>query len=97
LTWRGHPMNKAVGVSASIGIPIALAGTVSYIYNGLDQSDLPEHSVGFVYLPALIGVVLTSVFFARLGAKISKSLPQDKMRKTFAVFLMLVALKIFID
>lgn len=97
LTWRGHPMKKAIGVSASIGIPIALAGTASYIYNGLDQSDLPEYSVGYVYLPALIGVVFTSAFFARLGAKFSKRLPQDKMRKTFAIFLMLVALKIFID
>lgn len=97
LTWRGHPMTKAVGVSASLGIPIALAGTASYIYNGMDQSGLPEHSLGYIYLPALIGVVLTSTFFARLGAKISKSLPQDKMRKTFAIFLMLVALKIFID
>jgi uncharacterized membrane protein YfcA len=93
LTWRGHPMKKAIGVSASLGIPIAMAGVASYIYNGMTVKNLPEYSLGYVYLPALIGVVLTSSYFARLGAKISHRLPQDKMKKSFAIFLMLVAIK----
>ncbi len=96
LTWRGHSMNTAVGVSASLGIPIALAGVASYIYNGMNIKGLPEHSLGYVYLPALIGVVLTSSFFARIGAKLSQKLPQQKLKKAFAFFLMLVALKIFV-
>lgn len=93
LTWRGQPMKKAVGVSASLGVPIALAGAASYIYNGLGLPDLPEYSLGFVYLPAVGGVVLTSSFFARIGAKISHKLPQQKMKKGFALFLMIVAVK----
>ena len=66
LTWRGYKMKTAVGVSATLGVPIALAGTISYIYNGIGVSGLPEYSLGFVYLPAVAGVVLTSSFFARL-------------------------------
>ena len=97
LTWRGLPMKKAVGISASLGIPIALAGVASYIYNGMKLTNLPEYSMGYVYLPALIGVVLTSSFFARIGAKLSHNLDQQKLKKAFALFLMLIALKIFID
>lgn len=93
LTWRGHPMKKAVGVSASLGIPIALAGAGSYIYTGYKLDGLPEYSLGYVYLPAVAGVVLTSTYFARLGAKISHKLPQQKMKKGFATFLLIVAIK----
>ncbi|MFT6604564.1 MAG: putative membrane protein YfcA, partial [Bacteriovoracaceae bacterium] len=93
LSWRGLPMKKAVGVSASLGVPIAIAGTASYIYNGLGIDKLPEFSLGFVYLPALGGVILTSSYFARLGAKISHKLPQQRMKKGFSLFLMIVAIK----
>ena len=93
LTWRGQPMRKAVGISASLGVPIALAGACSYIFTGYGIADLPQYSLGFVYLPAVGGVVLTSSYFARLGAKLSYKLPQDKMKKGFAIFLMIVAIK----
>ncbi|EQC45730.1 sulfite exporter TauE/SafE family protein [Bacteriovorax sp. Seq25_V] len=93
LTWRGQPMKKAVGVSAALGIPIALSGSASYILNGYGNPNLPEYSLGYVYLPALVGVVLTSSYFARVGAKISHRLPQAQMKKGFAIFLMIVAIK----
>ncbi len=93
LSWRGLPMKKAVGISASLGVPIAIAGTASYIYNGLGINGLPEYSLGFVYLPALGGVVITSSFFARLGARISHKLPQQRMKRGFSLFLMIVAVK----
>lgn len=94
LTWRGLPMKKAVGISASLGIPISMAGVASYIYNGMNKQNLPEYSLGYVYLPALIGVVLTSSFSARFGARLSHRLDQKKLKKIFAIFLMLIALKI---
>lgn len=97
LTWRGHKMKTAVGVSATLGIPIALAGTLSYIYNGMNVPGLPEYSLGFIYLPAVGGVVLTSSFFARIGARLSNKLPQEKMKKGFAIFLMIVAVKMILN
>lgn len=93
LSWRGFPMKKAVGVSAALGLPISIVGTASYIISGLKVTGLPEHSLGYIYLPAFIGVILTSAFSAHLGAKLSHKLPQDKMKKGFAVFLSIVAIK----
>lgn len=93
LTWRGLPMKKAVGISASLGLPIAFAGAISYIYNGWGKEGLPEHSLGFVFVPAFLGVVLTGPIFAKVGAKLSTKLPQKKMKKGFAMFLVVVAFK----
>lgn len=94
LTWRGYSMQKAVGVSAALGIPIALFGAISYMITGQSVDNLPEYSIGYIYLPAFLGVILTSSFMARVGVKLSHSLPQDKMKKGFSIFLGIVAIKI---
>ncbi|PIP94687.1 MAG: hypothetical protein COW00_09245 [Bdellovibrio sp. CG12_big_fil_rev_8_21_14_0_65_39_13] len=93
LTWRGFSMKKSVGISATLGLPIALVGSASYIYNGLSIGNLPEYSVGYIYLPALIGITSVSSLFARFGAKLSHKFPQDKMRKGFALLLVAIAIK----
>lgn len=94
LTWRGFSMQKAVGVSAALGLPIALFGSLSQIYNGYNTIGLPDYSLGYLYLPAFLGVISTSSFTAHLGAKLSHSLPQDKTKKAFSFFLLIVAFKI---
>jgi uncharacterized membrane protein YfcA len=53
-------IHKAVGTSSALGFPIAVAGTVGYILSGLKTPDLPEYSLGYVYLPAFLGVVTIS-------------------------------------
>lgn len=93
LTWRGFPMKQSVGISATLGLPIALVGAASYIYNGYSIPNLPAYSLGYIYLPALIGITSASSFFARLGAKLSHKFPQDKMRKGFAMLLIAIAIK----
>ncbi|WP_417335781.1 sulfite exporter TauE/SafE family protein [Halobacteriovorax marinus] len=93
LSWRGFSMKKAVGVSAALGLPISIVGSISYIVSGLKVQGLPEHSLGYIYLPAFIGVIITSSFFAHIGAKLSHKLPQQKMKKGFAIFLSIVAIK----
>lgn len=93
LTWCGKKMKYAVGASAALGLPIALVGGLSYVLNGLGQELLPKDSLGYVYLPAFFGIILTSSIFAKVGATLSQKLPQEKMRKGYALFLMVVAIK----
>ena len=91
MTWCNIPMHQAVGTSAAIGFPIALAGTVGYIVNGLGKPDLPGSTLGFIYLPALVGLVVFSMLTAPTGAKIAHKLPVAKLKKVFACFLFLMA------
>ncbi|MCA1985929.1 MAG: TSUP family transporter, partial [Desulfovibrio sp.] len=72
------------------GFPIAVAGTIGYIFNGLGVAERPGFSLGFVYLPALLGIVLVSVLTAPWGVKLAHSLPVPKLKKAFAILLYVV-------
>ncbi len=87
MTWCNVTIHKAVGTSAAMGLPIALAGTAGYIIAGMRQSGLPELTLGYVYVPALLAVVAASVFVAPLGARTAHSWPVKKLKKAFAFLL----------
>ena len=93
LTWCNVNIQKAIGTSAAIGFPIALAGSLGYIINGWGIAQLPEYSLGFVYLPALGGLIITGMLFAPVGANIANKLPVKKLRKLFALFLYVIGFK----
>ncbi len=93
MTWCNVAMHQAIGTSAAIGFPIAVAGAVGYVVNGLSAPGLPDMSLGYIYLPALVGVAVVSVFTAPLGAKLAHALPVRTLKRCFAAFLLLVASK----
>ncbi|WP_306535925.1 sulfite exporter TauE/SafE family protein [Geobacter sp.] len=94
MAWCNIPMHTAIGTSAAIGFPIALAGAVGYVANGLTVATLPPWSLGFVYLPALAGIALASVITAPFGARLAHSLPVAGLKKTFAFLLMVMGTKL---
>ncbi|TFW05974.1 sulfite exporter TauE/SafE family protein [Oxalobacteraceae bacterium OM1] len=91
MTWCNVRIHNAVATSAALGFPIALAGTASNVYYGMQTPDLPEHSLGFVYLPALLVISLASVLTAPLGARAAHALPVKTLKKIFAVVLLALA------
>lgn len=93
MIWCNVSMHSAIGTSAAIGLPIAVAGTAGYVANGLGLSSLPPYSLGFVYLPALAGVATASIFTAPLGAKLAHCLPVPRLKKMFALLLVATASK----
>ena len=93
LTWCNVRVQNAIGTSAAIGFPIALGGTLGYIYNGWGQANLPTLSFGFIYLPALAWMVPFSMLMAPLGAKLTHRLPVATLKRIFAYLLILLAAK----
>lgn len=89
-------VHHAIGTSAAIGFPIAIAGTIGYIFNGLAVQGLPDYSMGFVYLPALLGIVVTSVLTAPLGVRLAHNLPVDLLKRIFAFLLLIVGTRMLI-
>jgi len=92
LMWHGNSIHKAIATSAAIGFPIALSGSVSYLYSGWQYVNLPEHSLGFIYLPALLGIVITSIIFAPFGAALAHRLDVQKLKRVFAYLLIVLAI-----
>lgn len=93
MTWCNVKMQNAIGTSAAIGLPIALAGAAGYLINGWGSAGLPAWSVGYVYLPALVAVSLVSMFTAPLGAKLAHRLPVATLKKIFAGVLIVLSAK----
>ena len=91
---RGLKMMNAIGTSAACGIPIAVSGTISYIYIGFDEVILPDNSWGYVYLPAALTVGVVSSLTARFGVKIAHRMKQKKLRIAFAFLVMIMALNL---
>lgn len=90
LAWCNVPLKRAIGTAAANGFPIAVAGSVGYIVQGLRADGLPAASFGYVYLPAFGFIVVTSMLVAPLGALLMHRLPVRRLR--FVLALMLYAL-----
>ena len=92
MTWCNVKMHQAIGTSAAIGFPIAVAGSIGYLAGGLGATGLPQGSFGYIYLPALLACVAASMLTAPSGAKAAHRLPVATLKKIFAgVILLLLA------
>lgn len=80
-------LQTAVATSAALGMPIALAATTGFVIAGLRQTGLPPYSVGYVYLPALAAIVVTSMLLAPVGARLAHAWPVARLRYAFATML----------
>ena len=97
LTSFGMPMHRAVGTSAGFGVVIAITGTLGFIWNGWGIAALPAYSIGYVNWLAFIIVVPAAVISVPLGAKLAHGLSQKSLRRVFAVFLMITAMRMLGD
>ncbi|WP_036183263.1 sulfite exporter TauE/SafE family protein [Marinobacterium lacunae] len=92
LHWKGISMKEAVATSAAAGLPISISASASFIWVGLGDASLPQWSIGFVYIPALIGIVCTSMLSARAGARLAHKLDPRLLKRLFALLLLTVGL-----
>ena len=90
LIWHGVAPVRAVGSSSACGIAIGLAAAAGYAMNG-DVQAMPAASVGYVYLPAAIGISLTSALMAPYGASLAHRASPLVLRRVFAAFLVAMA------
>jgi uncharacterized membrane protein YfcA len=91
MAWCNVPIHTAVATSAALGFPIALAGTIGYLYAGWKLQGVPGGSFGYLYLPALALVAATSVVFAPFGARAAHKLNVRQLKRAFACLLFVLA------
>jgi len=95
MTWCSVRIHNAVATSAALGFPIALAGTLANVFYGWGEPGLPEYSLGYIYVPALLIIVAASVTLAPLGARTAHRMPVRQLQKVFAVILYALAAYMF--
>lgn len=97
MTWCNVPIHHAVGTASAIGFPIAVAGALGFIVNGMGAADLPDNTFGYVSVPAFVCIAAMSFLTAPLGAKLAHSLPVKSLKKVFAVFLLAMSARMFLS
>ena len=93
LVWNNVSMHQAIATSAAISLPVAFAGTIGFLIGGMNADNLPPYATGYIYWPAFLGIIVTSVLTAPLGAKVAQRVPVKTLKRVFGVFLLLLATK----
>lgn len=88
------PIRNAVAIASACGLPIAVAGTVGYALLGINALQLPDWSLGYIYVPSFLGIGLASVFTAPIGAKLAHKLPAEELKRYFSLLLFVMAAKL---
>lgn len=91
MIWCNVPIRQAVGTSAALGFPIALANSVGYVIAGWNVEPALPGAFGYLYLPALVIIAVASVTMAPLGARTAHRLDTKKLKRTFAGLLFALA------
>ncbi len=91
MTWCNVSPRHAVGTSAALGFPIALASTLGYLVSGWRLPPALPGAVGYLYLPGLVIVSLASVSLAPLGARTAQRIHTRLLKRFFALLLLALA------
>ncbi|MCE2573167.1 sulfite exporter TauE/SafE family protein [Motilimonas eburnea] len=88
LTLYNYPAHKAVGTAAAIGLIISLPGAMALLTMGTAPVDAPVGTFGLVNLIGFICIVPLTVLFAPVGASLAAKLDAAKLKKIFALVLL---------
>ena len=94
LLWHGRGVQNAIATAAACGYPIAIAGTLGFVILGDSHSSVP--TLGYVNIQALAGVALFSVLGAPLGVAVVHRSSPLVAKRLFALFLLIVAVKMLL-
>jgi len=95
MLWCNVKPHTAMATSSGLGLPVAAAATLGYMYGSWGNPNLPSGSMGFVYLPAVACIVVVSIFTAPFGAKLARKLDIAQLKRVFGVMLLLLAAFMF--
>ena len=85
--------DECFGLSGSNDLVFVEKRIVASLFHAPDGA-LPRHALGYVYLPAAIGVAAASVLAAPWGTRLAHRLSGTALRRVFALFLLAVALSV---
>jgi uncharacterized membrane protein YfcA len=97
LTLYNYPVHKAVGTAAAIGLIISLPGAITLLLIGNTPSDAPVGTFGLVNVIGFMCIVPLTVLFAPVGASLAAKLDARKLKKVFAVILLITGLRMLFN
>ena len=96
LSYKNSDIKTAIGTSAAIGFPIAIAGTAGYVISGWTITSSDPYTLGFVYIPAFLAISIASAVSAHYGARWTHRLPEAFLKKALAIISLLLSIKMLV-
>lgn len=90
------PIHRAIGTASALGLVISVPAAIGFALIGIVEEGRPPFSIGFVNILAWGMVIPMSVMVAPLGAWSAHKLPVDTLRKGFAVFMVVVSVRMWV-
>ena len=91
LLYCNVPVHRAIGTSSGLAWPIAVTGAIGYLISGMKIDNLPDGTLGFWYLPAVVVLSIATVIFAPIGVKLAHKLPAKQLKTAFGLLLLFIA------
>lgn len=92
-----YPIHRAVGTASAFGLVISIPAVIGFVISGWDVPGRPPLSLGYVSLVATAIILPFTTFFAPLGARIAHALEPKWVKRAFAIFLTLTAIKMLLS
>ena len=96
LTWHRINIKQAIATAASIGLPLAVAGSLVFAFSHNDGANLPDQRWGYIYWPATLVLSAGSLLTTHLGAKLTHRLPVVVLRRLFALLIVVLAVTMYL-
>ena len=98
-------IQRAVAVSSALGLPIALSGSLGFLWSSLHQSLFQDAGgffsqnlfLGYIYLPAFFSIISLSMLTAPLGVSLSHKLSKQALSRVFSILLLVLAIKLYLS
>ncbi len=82
-----YSMQEAAAQAAALSAAIGLVGSSTYVVTGSSHEAMPAFSLGFLYLPALAGLILGGQLGVPRGIKLARGMSDARLRTVFLGFL----------
>lgn len=93
MTLYNMPIHRAIGTAAGFGLLIAAPAVVGFLATGWGMEGKPPFTVGLVNVPAFLVIVTMTFFTAPLGVKLAHAVDAKMLRRIFALFISVIALR----
>jgi uncharacterized membrane protein YfcA len=90
LIYFNTPVHRATATSSTLGVPIALAGSLGYVVVGWGK-ELGSGMLGYVYLPGFLAIMIAAVALAPLGVTVAHRVQPQPLRRAFGLLMLLVS------
>lgn len=90
-------IRRAVGTASAFGVVIAVPAVIGFVVSGWGVEGRPPLSLGYVNVAAALVILPFTVGFAPVGARIAHAVDTKWIKRVFALFLFITAIRMLLS